>query len=171
MTPRDRRTRLAWAALGAPVVVAAVVGLGGCSDDNGDLEARQAEVARRGAEVMPFDLDATTHRFTKTDDGGVQLVTADDPDDAEQVALVRAHLAEEREKFARGEFDDPARIHGMDMPGVAELGAGYEDVTVTYRDRPTGAELTYRTTDPELVDAIHQWFDRQVMDHGEHAEG
>jgi hypothetical protein len=150
------------------VVLGLLAGLGACASDD-DLEARQAEVARRGAEVMPFDLDATTHRFTKTDDGGVQVVTADDPDDAEQVALVRAHLAEERDKFSRGEFEDPARIHGMDMPGVSELSAGYEQVTVTYRDRPAGGELTYTSADPEMVAALHEWFDRQVMDHGEHA--
>jgi hypothetical protein len=160
------KRRDGWALLGAALVAT----LGACSDD-GDLEARQAEVAQRGAEVMPFDLDATTHRFTKTDAGGVQLVTADDPDDAEQISLVRAHLAEEREKFSRGEFDDPARIHGMDMPGVAELSAGYPRVRVTYRDRPAGGELTYTAADPELVDAIHEWFDRQLMDHGDHAEG
>ena len=131
---------------------------------------RQAEVAERGAEVMPFDLDATTHHFTKTGDGGVQLVTADDPDDETQVLLIREHLLEERERFARGDFDDPARIHGMDMPGVAELRAGFRDITVAYAENPAGAELRYTSADRELVDAIHAWFDRQVMDHGSHAE-
>ena len=58
----------------------------------------------------------------------------------------------------------------MDMPGVAELAAGYERITVTYAARPAGAELTYATTEPELVDAVHAWFDRQISDHGDHAE-
>ena len=147
----------------------AVVLLAACGGDG--VADRQAEVADRGAEVMPFDLDATTHTFDETEDGGVQTVTADDPADAEQVELIRRHLREEREKFAAGNFDDPARIHGEDMPGVAELAAGYDRIAVTYAEHPAGAVLTYTTDDPELVEAVHAWFDRQVMDHGEHAEG
>lgn len=144
--------------------------LAACGDNDDGTAARQADVAARGAEVMPFDLDATTHRFTKTDDGGIQTVTADDPDDETQIRLVRDHLVEERDNFARGDFNDPARIHGMDMPGVAELSAGYQRISVTYSQVPAGAELVYTTTDQHLVDAIHAWFDRQVTDHGEHAE-
>jgi hypothetical protein len=150
------------------VAVVALAGLGGCAPGS-ERADRQATVASRGAEVMPFDLNATMHRFTKTDDGGVQVVTADDPDDATQVALIRQHLRRERDNFASGNFDDPARIHGMDMPGVSELAAGYARITVTYGERPDGAELTYATEDATLVDAIHSWFDRQVMDHGDHA--
>lgn len=151
----------------AAVLSALALGATACGDGTA---ARQAEVAARGAEVMPFDLDATTHRFTKTGDGGVQTVTADDPADETQVRLVRQHLLEERDKFARGDFDDPARIHGMDMPGVAELSAGYQRISVSYSKVPAGAELRYTTTDTDLVDAIHAWFDRQVMDHGDDAE-
>jgi hypothetical protein len=132
--------------------------------------ARRAEVAERGAKVMPFDLSVTSHRFTKTRDGGVQTVTADDPADNAQVRLIRQHLREERDNFARGDYDDPARIHGMNMPGVAQLSAGYERISVSYSNVASGAELTYTTNDTDLVDAIHVWFDRQVMDHGTHGE-
>ena len=140
-----------------------------CSTDD-SLAQRQVEVADRGAEVMPFDLEATTHRFTNTDDGGVQVVTADDPADQTQIGLIREHLIEERANFARGDFDDPAKIHGHDMPGVAELTAGYADIEVIYAETPDGAQLTYTTIRPELVDAIHAWFDRQLGDHGDDAE-
>jgi hypothetical protein len=100
----------------------------------------------------------------------VQTVTADDPNDDAQVRLIRQHLDEERARFAEGDFDDPARIHGMDMPGVAELSAGYQQISVDYSDVTGGAELRYTTDDVELVDAIHAWVDRQVMDHGDDAE-
>jgi hypothetical protein len=149
------------------VLLAAALAVAACGDTSGD---RQAEVAERGAEVMPFDLDATTHRFTKTPDGGVQTVTSDDPADQTQIDLIRHHLRTERDNFSRGDFDDPARIHGMDMLGVAELSAGYARITVGYSEIPAGAELTYATGEPDLVDAIHAWFDRQVMDHGDDAE-
>lgn len=83
--------------------------------------------------------------------------------------LIRQHLSLEAEKFSRGEFDDPAKIHGMDMPGVQELSQGHQRIMVTYTETPTGAELRYTTPDPSLRRAIHDWFDRQVMDHGSHA--
>jgi hypothetical protein len=162
---------LRWGRFGLAVIaVIAVVGVAvaGCGGD--DQTERQAEVADRGEAVMPFDLDATTHTFTHTDDGGIQTVTADDPSDVEQIGLIREHLHEERDKFARGDFDDPAAIHGHDMDGVAELRAGYSDITVTYSDLPDGAQLTYTTEKADLVEAIHAWFDRQLMDHGADAQ-
>jgi hypothetical protein len=141
----------------------------GCAHQSGPSD-RQAQVAERAAQVMPFDLGATTHTFTKNANGGVQAVTADDPGDATQVGLIRQHLRDERTRFSTGDFSDPARIHGMDMPGVSALASGYRSITVTYNDLPDGAELLYSTNDPTLIDALHSWFDRQVMDHGDHAE-
>ena len=72
---------------------------------------RQAEVAERGSRIMPFDLDATTHRFDPDPDGLTQTVVVDDPSDSDQVALVREHVRE-ADRIARGDFDDPAHIHG-----------------------------------------------------------
>lgn len=40
------------------------------------------------------------------------------------VALIRSHLAEEAERFARGDFHDPAMIHGDDMAGLLRVGSG-----------------------------------------------
>ena len=53
---------------------------------------RQADVAQRGKDVMPFSLAATTHIFTKTAQGGVQQVAVKNVNDAEQVRLTRLHL-------------------------------------------------------------------------------
>lgn len=131
---------------------------------------RQRQVAERGTEVMPFDLERTTHTFTKRDSGGVQTVTADDPRDAQQISLIREHLREEAAAFSAGDFDDPARIHGDQMPGLAALRAGYEKIESKYLPLPDGARIVYTTSDKALVSALHQWFDAQVGDHGEHAE-
>jgi hypothetical protein len=133
------------------------------------LAQRQAEVATAGSTVMPFDLEATTHVFEKLDDGGLQTVVAD-ADDPDQVALIRAHLAEEAERFARGDFHDPAMIHGDDMPGLHALVMGHDRVVVTYSGIDRGAEIRYTSADPGLVTAIHQWFDAQLRDHGQHAQ-
>lgn len=133
-------------------------------------ERRQADVAVRGAEVMPFDLTKTTHTFERVADGGVQMVTANDPTDTEQIALIRAHLQEEAANFTRGDFSDPAQIHGEDMPGIADLRAGAARIAVAYQEIPDGARLTYRTDDQALIHALHQWFDAQLADHGDHAQ-
>jgi hypothetical protein len=132
--------------------------------------ARQAEVAERGSRIMPFDLDATTHRFDPDPDGLTQTVVADDPSDSEQVALVREHVRDEADRFARGDFDDPAHIHGDAMPGLADLRAGYTSIAVTYLDVPAGGRITYRTSDAALIQALHHWGQAQVSDHGDHAE-
>ncbi len=132
-------------------------------------EARQERVAEKGARVMPFDLEATTHVYEKTGNGGVQKVVADDPDDAENVAAIREHLREEADAFGRGEFSDPASIHGGDMPGLAELEAGAGRVEVRYEDLPDGAQIVLESEDPELVAAVHEWFDAQLSDHGDDA--
>lgn len=135
-----------------------------------DMEQRQAEVASAGAEVMPFDLDATTHVFEKTENGGLQTVFADSEDE-EQIALIRAHLGEEAERFSRGDFHDPESIQGVDMPGLHALMMGAERIAITYVEVARGGEISYETDDAALVETIHQWFDAQVSDHGEHAQG
>lgn len=128
---------------------------------------RIAEVAKRGADVMPFDLKATTHVFTKTDTGGVQSVVAKDPDDRAQVDLVRKHLKEIQEQFLKGDFSGPSHIHGGEMPGLAQLqSAKPGQIKMAYMDVPGGAQVTYSTSEPELVAALYSWFDAQLSDHG-----
>jgi hypothetical protein len=134
-----------------------------------DVAARQALVAERGAEVMPFDLERTTHVFAARSDGGVQTVVADEAGDEAEVGRIRGHLREEAAAFRRGEFDDPAAIHGMEMPGLAELRAGYERIAIRYEDVPRGGRIRYSTEDPELVRALQAWFGAQLMDHGDDA--
>ncbi|MEO3926139.1 hypothetical protein ABGB07_20050 [Micromonosporaceae bacterium B7E4] len=171
--PRRRRVVLGCAAgLAALAVAAAVlVVVDRGRDEGAQADARrQAEVAERGREVMPFDLERTTHRFTPTADGGHQTVTSDEPVEQRQVDLVREHLRAEAERFRRGDFTDPARIHGAEMPGLAELRAGAGRIRIDYSELPAGARLDYRTTEPGLLRALHAWFDAQVTDHGPHAE-
>jgi hypothetical protein len=131
--------------------------------------SRQAEVAARGAQVMPFDLEQTTHMFQQLPDGGLQTVTAKDVANTEQIALIQAHLREEAGKFRRGDFGDPATIHGQDMPGLADLKAGAAKIDVAYTALPHGGQIGYTTTDATLIMALHHWFAAQVSDHGAHA--
>jgi len=131
--------------------------------------ARQAEVAGRGAAVMPFDLNRATHRFEPAATGGVQSVRSRDGD-VRQIALVRDHLRQEQARFAKGDFRSPAAIHGVDMPGLAALQAGAAKIRVSYQELSDGAALVFATSDPALVAAVHTWFAAQTSDHGAHAE-
>jgi hypothetical protein len=128
---------------------------------------RQAEVAQRGAQVMPFELAETTHVFTKTRNGLIQRVVAKEGADAAQTGLVRAHLREIRQQFLQGDYSGPAHIHGADMPGLKALQAAKPgQIAIDYRDVPKGAELRFRTVDPRLAKALHEWADAQLSDHG-----
>ena len=129
---------------------------------------RQTQVEHNSEMVMPFSMQTSKHVFVPTPSGGVQTVLVHDGN-TKQVALVRSHLRKEAAAFARGDFTDPASIHGGDMPGLRALHAGSKRVDVRYADVPNGARITYATGDPALVSAIHAWFKAQVNDHGPHA--
>lgn len=132
---------------------------------------RQAEVSRRGKDIMPFSLQATTHIFTKNAKGGVQRVVAKNSSDAAQVELIRQHLQEIREQFLKGDFSGPSHIHGQDMPGLVELTeAKPGQLDIAYKDVQGGAQLTYKTQEVALVNALHKWFDAQLSDHGKDAD-
>ena len=129
--------------------------------------SRKADVAARGAQVMPFDLKATAHMFAKTMDGGVQQVIARNPADTAQTRLIREHLKEITRQFRRGNFSAPTEIHGPAMPGLAELrDAKPGEIEIRYQDLPNGGQIRYSTLSAPLVAALHQWFDAQLSDHG-----
>lgn len=131
---------------------------------------RQAEVAERGKDVMPFDLSATVHIFTKSKSGGVQRIVARKKSDTNQVQLTREHLKEIQGQFLKGDFSGPTHIHGAQMPGLAELQAATtEQIAIEYKEVKGGAEISYKISDAQLVAALHKWFDAQVSDHGKDA--
>lgn len=157
----------------APLAMASALAFAGIAPQAtaATAEGRQAQVATRGAQVMPFDLDRTRHVFTKTATGGEQRVVALAADDTAQTALIRGHLKDIAERFAKGDFSGPAFIHGEDMPGLGELRRAQPGQwTAQYREVENGAEVVYASSLPALVQAIHAWFDAQVSDHGRHAQ-
>lgn len=155
----------------AVVTVGLVVAFGACGSSGAGETARQKTIAAKGATVMPFDQNRTTHVFRATGTGGVQRVVVKDSGDTDQIALIRSHLREEATRFAAGDFSDPMAIHGATMPGVAALRRGFADIDVRYAPIRDGATITYTTKDPDMIDALHQWFAAQLMDHGSHAHG
>jgi hypothetical protein len=119
-----------------------------------------------GPDVMPFALAKTTHIFQMTEQGGIERVIVKDPADSEQIRLIQQHLQQEAAAFQKGDYSDPARLHGQGMPGLAALQAGVSRVKVSYATLPDGAEISFETTDIHLLTAIHQWFGAQLSEHG-----
>jgi hypothetical protein len=129
-------------------------------------ETQQEHVHQMAHSVMPFDMSKTVHIFKMNESGGVQRVVAKDPGATDQIALIRKHLKHEAENFQHGDYSDPAKLHGADMPGLKELRAGASRIKVSYAPLPAGAEITFETTDLHLLTAIHRWFGAQLSEHG-----
>src|SRR6266540_5252216 len=168
--PKLLRSRVVVAALSAGTAILATLGVLSISGWLSlAVPSRQAQIHESGAQVMPFELSKTTHIFTMTQTGGVQQVIAKDAGDAAQIALIQQHLQQEATQFRTGNFSDPARLHGEEMPGLSDLKAGATRIRVEYAALPNGAQLTYTTDDLQLITALHQWFGAQLSDHGHDA--
>jgi hypothetical protein len=157
------------AAEAAPPAPAATSGGAPPTTPSGGMASHQHRpgmIHEAGSHVMPFSLEETLHVFEMTVDGGIQDVVVREGGGPEQIDLIRGHLREQAERFARGDFGDPASIHGGDMPGLLELSAGAEGLEVIYSDLPDGGRIRYSSGDPVLVTAIHRWFGAQLSDHG-----
>jgi len=129
-------------------------------------ESQQEYVHNMAHTVMPFDMSKTVHIFKMTESGGVQKVIAKDPGATDQIALIQQHLQHEAKRFQHGDYSDPAKLHGADMPGLKDLQAGASRIKVSYATLPSGAEITFLTTDLHLLTALHRWFGAQLSEHG-----
>jgi hypothetical protein len=116
--------------------------------------------------VMPFDLSKTLHIFRMTELGGVESVVIREPGSKEQLTLVQAHLRHEATEFQKGNYWDPAALHGATMPGLKDLQEGATHIKVSYADLPNGAAITFETANLHLLTAIHRWFGAQLSEHG-----
>lgn len=156
------------------LIILAILALGSLAwyfvwQGSGALQERQEYIHDRGYTVMPFDMSKVTHYFDTTADGGVMQVRAKDPSDSEQIVLIRQHLSKEANLFAQGNFQDPKFLHGNNMPGLDVLSSQPQSFSVEYKDLDDGAEIIYHSSDPVSIDAFHQWFMAQLMDHGSDA--
>jgi len=129
-------------------------------------QTKQEHVHHMGHGVMPFDLAKATHVFRMSESGGVERVVVKDATDKDQVALTQNHLQQEAKAFQRGDYSDPAALHGADMPGLKDLQAGAARIRVSYSALPNGAEIIFETRDRHLLTAIHRWFGTQLSEHG-----
>jgi len=131
------------------------------------LEKDNVQTCQSCQEILPYDVDQTLQTFTKTVHGGIQHVVVKSPGNTKQIKLVQTHLLKMANDFRKGDFSDTERMHGANMPGLAQLKtAKTDDIKFEYKALENGAQIHYTTEYPEYVQALHFWFDAQIKDHG-----
>ena len=119
----------------------------------------------RGAHVMGFDQNKTTHHFTLTKTGGIIQVQANDSSDTASRDHIRMHLEHISKAFAQGDFTDPHEVHAETPPGVPEMKARKSKITYQFESTPTGAKVIITTQDPKALKAVHDYLRYQIREH------
>jgi hypothetical protein len=128
-------------------------------------DSRFAAVQRRGESVMGVDQYTSKHVFEDLADGGRIVLDRDDASDTASIRTIRAHIRDIESSFQRGNFAAPGLVHAREVPGTKVLAAKRSAITYSAIDRPRGAELRIRTTDPTAVVAVHEFLAFQRSDH------
>jgi hypothetical protein len=126
---------------------------------------KQKALKKRGADVMGFDQDATTHHFKLTPDGGAIEVTAKIGADSAVVAEVRNHLRAIASEFARGNFNQPFQTHGEVPSGVSVMQKSDRAISYRYEDLPLGGAVRIETKDTRAREAVHEFLRYQITEH------
>ena len=132
------------------------------------LDSAIAASAANANPPAPYTSDKTLQTFTKTTHGGVQHVTTLLDSNNTEIQLIRRHLAELSTAFKNRDFSSSEKLHGADMPGLAQLkSAKADEIKIEYRPLANGAQLHFSSEYPRLVQALHEWFDAQAAGHAQ----
>lgn len=124
-------------------------------------------LAQREQQIRPYAINQTEEAFVRTVHGGVQHVVAKSPENTAQIKLIQAHLLKIAGQFKNGDFSVTERMHGADMPGLAQLKrAKPDEIKFEYRALKNGGQIHYSSEYPQFVAALHEWFDAQASEHG-----
>jgi len=132
--------------------------------ESGAGDTAFAALQERGRLGMGVDQYTSTHVFDSLEDGG-RIELQRDVDDPEGVAIIRAHLREIAEAFARGDFRTPAFVHAQEVPGTRIMAERREHIRYTFRELPRGGEVRITTRDPEALAAVHEFLAFQRKEH------
>ena len=124
-----------------------------------------AQMNMRGAEVMGFDQDKTTHHFYLYTDGGAIDVSVKDAADAINLTAIRSHLPHIAMMFGMGDFNAPMMVHETKVPGTAEMTALKDRIAYKYLETPKGGRVDITTTDADALKAVHAFLKYQIADH------
>lgn len=120
----------------------------------------------RGAMVMGFDQELTTHHFFLFTDGGAIDVSVKDPSDVQNRDAIRSHLPHIAMMFGEGNFDSPMLVHdSKNVPGTGAMTARRDAIKYQYVETPNGGRVDIVTTDADALAAIHAFLKFQIADH------
>ena len=126
-----------------------------------------ADPVLNGQSSPAYDSERVIQSFNKTVHGGIQHVVAKSADDTQQISLVQDYLQRLTNEFRKGGFSETERLHGADTPGLAQLKtAKTDEIRYEYKALSNGAQIHYSSENPNYVQALHEWIDVQVRDHG-----
>ncbi len=128
-----------------------------------------AAVQSRGETVMGVDQYTSTHVFEDLPDGGRIILDRDPRADTGGVARIRRHMHEITAAFEAGDFTKPFQVHAGAVPGTSVMAARRSAISYREVDRPRGAEVRIRSTDPAAIAAVHEFLAFQRGAH--HAAG
>jgi hypothetical protein len=123
------------------------------------------EMNNRGAQVMGFSQEKTTHHFVLTFDGGVIDVRANDVKDTKSRAEIRMHFQHIVSMFANGDFTDPMLVHATNVPGTAVMKQRKDELHWDFVETPRGAKLVITADNKPALDALHEFLRFQIEDH------
>lgn len=128
---------------------------------------RLHEIQQTAQKNVAFNLDETQQSFNKTVHGGIQHMLAKSNDNPQLVKAIQAYMLKLANQFRKGDFADTERMHGANMPGLAQLKkASADDIKYEYQALANGAQIHYSTEDTHLLENLHAWFDAQANEHG-----
>jgi len=128
-------------------------------------QTASSDVDRRGAHVMGFDQNKTTHHFLLYDDGGSIDVSVKDPSDTADRDAIRSHLPHIAAMFAAGNFDAPMLVHDTNVPGTSEMATMKDRLSYRFIETPNGGRVDIQTRDPDALAAVHKFLRFQISDH------
>src|SRR3989454_4810236 len=128
-----------------------------------------AAVQSRGQAVMGVDQYTSKHVFEDLPDGGRIILDRDPRADTGGVARIRRHMHEITAAFEAGDFTKPFQVHAEVVPGTSVMAARRSAISYREVDRPRGAEVRIRSTDPAAIAAVHEFLAFQRGAH--HAAG
>ena len=97
--------------------------------------------------------------FSKTETGGVETVLLDETATDEQIEILRNRLMGNATMQENGLAQDPAQIYGADIPGIDYLSENRDKYETIYTEVPRGGSVEYKSNDPKIIEAIHEWID------------
>jgi len=130
------------------------------------LVALQETTDHRGAMVMGFDQDKTTHHFLLYEDGGAIDISVKDTTDVKNRDAIRAHLPHIAAMFGTGDFNAPMMVHdSRNVPGTATMAELKDKIAYRYVETARGGRVEIVTRDKNALAAVHQFLTFQIRDH------